>query len=102
MSFSFEAEDVGNLAGYLHWCKSRMQDLMVQGKQDEAIALSKSANLICPLTAFVAWDEKEKVAVAEHELVQPALAASSMLRFACAPPPCYSLAELAEDATMEA
>ncbi len=29
--------------------------------------------MICPLTAFVAWDEAEKVAVASQELVQPNL-----------------------------
>jgi Ca-activated chloride channel homolog len=100
VSIGFAAEEVGNLAGYLHWCKGRIQDLIVQGKQKEAITLSKSSNLICPLTAFVAWDEKEKVVVAEHELVQPALADSSMLGIACAPPACYSLAEPAADTDM--
>jgi Ca-activated chloride channel homolog len=100
VSISFVAEEVGNLAGYLHWCKGRIQDLIVQGKQKEAIALSKSSNLICPLTAFVAWDEKEKVVVAEHELVQPALADSSMLGIACAPPACYSLAESLDESSL--
>ena len=100
VSLGFEAEEVRDLAGYLHWCKNRIQDLIVQGKQDEAIVLSKSANLICSLTAFVAWDKNERVAVAEHELVQPALAASSMLGIACAPPACYSLAEPAVDSQM--
>jgi hypothetical protein len=39
VSIGFAAEEVGNLAGYLHWCKGRIQDLIVQGKQKEAIAL---------------------------------------------------------------
>ena len=43
---------------------------------------------------------KLKTKVAEHELVQPALADSSMLGIACAPPACYSLAEPAVDSQM--
>jgi hypothetical protein len=44
-------------------------------KQDaEAVRLSVASNLICRMTAFIAWDEVEKVAVSRHELVQPAMA----------------------------
>ena len=36
--------------------------------------MSVKSNLICPLTAFITWDESEKVAVAEHAIVQPVMA----------------------------
>jgi hypothetical protein len=58
-------------APYLHWCRSRIQRLVSEGQDRPAIALSVESNLICPLTAFIAWDEAEKVPVATHELVQP-------------------------------
>jgi hypothetical protein len=58
-------------APYLHWSKSRIQRLVAGNRDLEAVALSISANLLCRLTAFVAWDESEKVAVSRHELVQP-------------------------------
>ncbi len=60
-------------APYLHWCRSRIQRLIAEGKDGEAVALSVESNLLCRLTAFVAWDESEKVTIASHELVQPAL-----------------------------
>ena len=55
----------------LHWCKNRIQTYMGTGMPKEATALSIETNLICPLTAFIAWDEAEKVAVASHALAQP-------------------------------
>ena len=60
-------------APYLDWCKNRIQRLMEEQNATEAIALSVQSNLICPLTAFIAWDESEKVAVASHSLAQPNL-----------------------------
>ena len=60
-------------APFLHWSRSRIQRLIAEGKDAEAVALSVQSNLICRLTAFVAWDESEKVPVATHELVQPDL-----------------------------
>jgi len=61
-------------APYLRWCKHRIQRLMQERNPAEVIALSIQSNLICPLTAFIAWDESEKVAVASHALAQPCLA----------------------------
>jgi Ca-activated chloride channel homolog len=58
-------------APYLHWSKQRIQRCIAERKESEAIALSVLSNLICPLTAYIAWDETEKVAVAQHALVQP-------------------------------
>jgi hypothetical protein len=46
---------------------------VAEGNEEEAIALSMVSNLICPLTAFIAWDESEKVVVASHHLVQPSM-----------------------------
>ncbi len=59
-------------APYLHWYRSRIQRLIADLDHDAAVALSVKSNLICPLTAFIAWDESEKVPVASHQLVQPA------------------------------
>jgi hypothetical protein len=55
---------------------------MVEQKTAEAIALSVRSNLICPLTAFIAWDELEKVAVASHALVQPVMEAEAFCSMA--------------------
>jgi hypothetical protein len=60
-------------APYLHWCKNRIQRHIAERQEVEAVALSEESNLICPLTAFVAWDETEKVAIACHTLIQPPL-----------------------------
>lgn len=58
-------------APHFHWCKSRIQRLIAERDNKAAIALSTESNLICTLTAFVAWDDSEKVVVADHQLVQP-------------------------------
>jgi hypothetical protein len=41
-------------------------------KQDEAIALARRNNIVCEGSAFIAWDETEKVSVSSRELYQPA------------------------------
>jgi hypothetical protein len=69
----FEKQTAPGAAPYLHWCRSRIDRLIAEGKSQDAIGLSVKSNLICTLTAFVAWDEVEKVTVAGHQLVQPAL-----------------------------
>jgi Ca-activated chloride channel family protein len=74
VKIQFERHDAPGEAPYLHWCRSRMGRLIGEGKAKEAIKLSVQSNLICRLTAFVAWDESEKVAVATHDLVQPVMA----------------------------
>jgi Ca-activated chloride channel homolog len=60
---------------YLNWCKQRIQCHVAERKNSEAVILSVESNLICPLTAFIAWDETEKVAVANHSLMQPSFGA---------------------------
>ena len=67
----FENQPTTVEAPYLHWCHSRIDRLIAEGDDKRAIALSTESNLICRLTAFIAWDDSEKVTVASHHLVQP-------------------------------
>ena len=64
---------VPEAAPRLRWCKERLVSLAAQDDKAAAIALSRESNLLCPFTAFVAVDDQEKVVVAAHRLVQPAL-----------------------------
>lgn len=73
MSFRFNEVPVTGEAPCLHWCKARIQRKLAEGKDQEAIQLSVTSNLLCRLTAFVAWDEAEKVIVAQHAIVQPSM-----------------------------
>jgi Ca-activated chloride channel family protein len=71
VQIQFEKQTAQCAAPYLHWCRSRIDRSMAEGNSNAAIALSVKSNLICPLTAFIAWDEAEKVTVANHNLVHP-------------------------------
>ena len=73
VKIQFERMTTASDAPYLHWCRSRIQRLVAEGNDTLAVALSVKSNLICPLTAFIAWDEAEKVPVANQELVQPSM-----------------------------
>jgi len=73
LPIQFETQAATVEAPYLHWCRSRIQRLIAEGDNKGAIAISVKSNLICVLTAFIAWDDLEKVAVASHQLVQPSL-----------------------------
>ncbi len=55
----------------LIWMKHRIDSLLQGGKNREAIALAEKANLVCRGAAFVAWDDAEKVAIAQDEVYQP-------------------------------
>ncbi len=57
------------------WAKERIQFLIEQNQRTAAVELSISANLICQFTAFVAWDETERLAVAapNREIQQPSM-----------------------------
>lgn len=59
-------------AGLL-WARSRIRHLDASKRQDEALALAKEFNLLSRGAAFIAWDDSEKVPVAQTEIVQPAL-----------------------------
>jgi Ca-activated chloride channel family protein len=73
VKIGFDQKRAALNAPYLHWCRSRIQRLLSEGKNKLAVDLSIQSNLVCTLTAFIAWDETEKVPVASHELVQPAM-----------------------------
>lgn len=73
LQIPFTVQKTNSAAPFLHWHRSRIQQCLAEGKNPEAIALSVASNLICPLTAFIAWDESEKVPVASHDLVQPCM-----------------------------
>ena len=72
-----------NPALRLIWGRDRIAALIDAGDGKAAIALAKEFNLLCEGAAFVAWDEAEKVAIAEREIYQPS-AEISFLR--CASP----------------
>ena len=55
----------------LIWMKRRLDSLLQSGNDREAVALAEKANLICRGAAFVAWDDAEKVAIAQDEVYQP-------------------------------
>ena len=55
----------------LIWMKRRIDSLLQRGENSEAIALAEKANLVCRGAAFVAWDDAEKVAIAQDEVYQP-------------------------------
>jgi hypothetical protein len=57
----------------LIWMKHRIESLLQVGKTKEAIALAENANLVCRGAAFIAWDDAEEVAIAQHEVYQPSL-----------------------------
>jgi uncharacterized protein (DUF1810 family) len=59
-----------------------MDSLLQDGKDEEAIEVAKKANLACRGAAFIAWDDAEKVAIAQDEVYQPSLHAPSRLMFA--------------------
>jgi hypothetical protein len=84
VQIQFDRQPVTVDAPYLHWCRTRIQRLVAEGNQTDAIALSVGSNLICPLTAFIAWDESEKVAIATHELVQPSMEVHDVQLCRCA------------------
>jgi Ca-activated chloride channel homolog len=80
----FTVQPAAGEGPYLQWCRQRLHRLLAEDRSNPAaVELSVAANLICPLTAFVAWDEAEQVAVAEHELLQP-----SLVQEAFPPPDC--------------
>jgi len=56
----------------LVWARARIRHL--ERREDpDALALAKEFNLLCKTAAFVAWDEAEKVVIAEREIIQPSM-----------------------------
>jgi hypothetical protein len=99
----------GSEAVKLLWANERIATLIESGRRQEAIALAKQHNLICDGAAFIAWDEAERVQVAQQEIVQPCLeptptaALRNMAYFAAPmPSPCSTLDASAEYAAPQA
>jgi Ca-activated chloride channel family protein len=57
----------------LVWARSRIRHLDASKHKDEALALAKQFNLLSRGAAFIAWDDAERVPVAQTEIVQPAM-----------------------------
>lgn len=57
----------------LLWARRRLADLAARLRLPECVVLAKEFNLLCEGTAFVAWDEQEKTAVATESLWQPSV-----------------------------
>ncbi len=77
-----------NDAVRLAWVRARLEELEFTGRRPEALALAKQNNLLCEGTAFVAWDEVERVAIAQEEVFQPSMVAEESVLLAYAPAPC--------------
>lgn len=73
VTLDFQLTAVPEASPRLRWCKERLVNLAAKDDKATAITLSRESNLLCPFTAFVAWDDQEKVAVAAHHIVQPSL-----------------------------
>jgi Ca-activated chloride channel family protein len=69
----------------LLWVRERLQALLGAGRDAEAIALAKTHCLLCKGAAFIAWDEAERVVVAQHTVVQPSMSPSQPARAVAAP-----------------
>ena len=90
--FSLHLEPSANAALPLLWARERMETLIAADRNAEALALAKKHNILCEGAAFIAWDEEEKVEVAQREIYQPnqevfadMICASTAAP--CAPPP---------------
>lgn len=62
-----------NEAPRLLWARLRCKHLLEQEQRRAAIELATEHNLVCEGVSFVAWDEAEKVPVAETHVYQPSM-----------------------------
>jgi hypothetical protein len=58
----------------LVWARARVRYLDSKGRRSDSLAVAKEFNILSEQAAFVAWDEAEKVPVAQTELFQPGIA----------------------------
>jgi hypothetical protein len=58
----------------LAWARARVRHLDFKHRWVDSLAIAKEFNILSEKSAFVAWDEAEKVPVAQTELFQPAMA----------------------------
>lgn len=57
----------------LAWARARVRHLDLKHRWSDSLAVAKEFNILSEKSAFVAWDEAEKVPVAQTELFQPAM-----------------------------
>lgn len=62
------------------YSKDQIQSLLDNGEEEKAIELSCESNITCRGTTFIAYNDEEKISVAESELTQPALEPASYSR----------------------
>ena len=72
----------------LVWARSRIRHLE-RRHDDASLALAKEFNILCRDASFVAWDESEKVVIAEKLIEQPALACEPRMMVRACPAPIY-------------
>ena len=82
LTVTLQAQAVKTDLPKLIWMKCRIDSLLQVGKDEEAIGLAKKANLVCRGAAFIAWDDAEKVAIAQNEVYQPSLEAPGGVLYA--------------------
>ena len=101
-TLEFDLTHVQEAAPRLRWCKQKLVSLVALQDEAAAVKLSKESNLICPLTAFVAWDEQEHVARARDHIVQPALvlARRSAVAYCLREPSCGTKCEAPQLGTL--
>ena len=70
------------------WAKQRVEYLLESNDTAAAVHLSERANIVCRATAFIAWDEAERLAVTgpNLEVYQPAMEVACGPGIVCAPP----------------
>jgi hypothetical protein len=83
VTLDFRLADTHGEVPRLRWSKERLLSLVARNDNMSAIALSKETNILCPLTAYVTWDQREKVAIAHHTLVQPNMQAHYAVSQTC-------------------
>ena len=74
VTLALETQAVETDLPRLIWMKHRIDSLLQDGKDREAVALAEKANLVCRGAAFIAWDDAEKVPIAQDEVYQPSFA----------------------------
>jgi hypothetical protein len=78
-SFSFDLKPAPIESPRLLWAKQAIEKHLTTRNQSDAFALATKHNLVCLGTAFIVYDEKEKVDIAREELYQPSLEPSCSL-----------------------
>lgn len=86
-AYSFSLKPGARSAPRLLWARETIDHLLLAKKYDEAIEIAMRHNIICPGTAFIAYDTQQKVAFAAQEIYQPAQDTAQQRMAACAMPP---------------